>query len=404
MVIDNQAEGQLSQRPLRICFFGTYRANYMRNQILLLGLRRQAGVEVIECHATLWHGIEDRVEQASGGWLNPHFWRRLFTAYRSLLTAHRQLPDYDVMLIGYPGQFDVYLGRLLTWWRRKPLALDILMSLHLIAEERGLAARHRFTSRLLFWLEKGGLKLPDLLIADTAAYQEYYGRKYNLPATGFRRVPLGADDRLFYPRPIRPPAGCFQVTYHGTFLPSHGLGTIIRAAALLRDDSAISFHFYGDGPELASTQEFARCEALPNVFFHGHVAQETLPDALARSHLVLGVFGTTPQALMTVQNKIWEGLAMARPVISGDSPTVRELLKHGEQIYLVPRDDPQALANAIQILKDNQALREQMAQAGCERYRLNNTIDATGRKLAEVLYRLTDDYRRPAADRRQHIQ
>jgi glycosyltransferase involved in cell wall biosynthesis len=386
--MDNQAEGQ---QPLRVCFFGTYRANYMRNQILLLGLRRQAGVEVVECHATLWHGIEDRVEQASGGWRNPRFWGRLFTAYRSLLTAHRHIPDYDVMLIGYPGQFDVYLGRLLTWWRRKPLALDILMSLHLIAEERGLVERHRVSGRLLFWLEKGGLKLPDLLTADTAAYQDYYGRKYNLPASRFRRVPMGADDRLFYPRSVQPAANGFQVTYHGTFLPSHGLGTIIRAAALLCDDPGISFHFYGDGPELAPTQEYARREALPNVVFHGHVAQETLPDALARSHLVLGVFGTTPQALMTVQNKIWEGLAMARPVVSGDSPTVRELLTHGEDIYLVPRNDPQALATAIDELKQNEALCEQIGRAGYERYQSANTIDATGRKLVEVLRALTAD-------------
>lgn len=387
--MDRQDNHHDDQRPLRICYFGTYRATYMRNQILLLGLRQQPGVEVIECHATLWRGIEDRVEQASGGWRNPRFWLRVLTAYRSLLTAHRQLPDYDVMLVGYPGQFDVYLGRLLTWWRHKPMALDILMSLHLIAEERGLVERSRFTGRLLFWLEKGGLKLPDLLIADTAAYEAYYRRQYNLPPSRFRRVPMGADDRLFYPRPVRPPDGCFQVTYHGTFLPSHGLGTIIRAAVLLRDAPDIVFHFYGAGPELAPTEEFARREQLPNVVFQGHVAQETLPDALARSHLVLGVIGTTPQALMTVQNKIWEGLAMARPVVSGDSPTVREILKHQEHIYLVPRNDSQALADAIQTLKNNPALREQIAQGGYEQYRTNNTMDATGRKLKEALLMLT---------------
>jgi glycosyltransferase involved in cell wall biosynthesis len=384
--MDNQ---RVDQRPLRICYFGTYRANYMRNQILLLGLRQQPGVEVIECHATLWHGIEDRVEQASGGWRNPRFWLRVLIAYCQLLTAHWRTPPYDVMLVGYPGQFDVYLGRLLTWWRRKPMALDILMSLHLIAEERGLAERSRFTGRLLFWLEKGGLKLPDMLIADTAAYEAYYRHKYNLSSSRFRLVPMGADDRLFFPRPVRPAGDCFQVTYHGTFLPSHGLGTIIRAAVLLRDGPDILFHFYGDGPELAPTEAFARQEGLTNVVFHGHVAQETLPDALARSHLVLGVIGTTPQALMTMQNKIWEGLAMARLVVSGDSPTVRQVLTHGEHIYLIPRDDPQALADAIHTLKTNQVLREQIAQRGYEYYQGNNTIDATGRRLAKVLRELT---------------
>lgn len=379
------SDNPAAKRPLRICYFGTYRAHYMRNQLLILGLRSQPDVEVYECHATLWRGIEDRVAQASGGWRNPRFWLRVLAAYCQLLAAHWRTPAYDIMLVGYPGQFDAYLGRLLSWWRRKPMALDILMSLHLIAEERGLTKRSPFTGRLLFWLEKGGLKLPDLLIADTAAYEAYYRDKYSLSPDRFRRVPLGADDRLFYPRPVRPPDDCFRVTYHGTFLPSHGLGTIVRAAALLRDQPDIQFHFYGEGPELAPTRAFAEQEGLSSVVFHGHIPQQRLPDALAASHVVLGVIGTTPQALMTVQNKVWEGLAMARPVVSGDSPTVREIMHHEEHLYLIPRDDPPALAAAVRRLKENPMLRDRLSQAGYARYRANNTIEANGRKLAETL-------------------
>jgi len=47
-------------RPLRVCYFGTYRADYSRTQILLKGLRSRPDVEVVECHAKLWDGIEDR--------------------------------------------------------------------------------------------------------------------------------------------------------------------------------------------------------------------------------------------------------------------------------------------------------------------------------------------------------
>ena len=75
------------------------------------------------------------------------------------------------MLIGYPGQFDSYLGRLLTWRRRRPLALDILMSLYLVAEERGLTENSPWTARLIFALEKGGLHQPDLLISENFAYE-----------------------------------------------------------------------------------------------------------------------------------------------------------------------------------------------------------------------------------------
>ena len=55
----------MSERQLCVCYFGTCRENYSRNQIMVEGLRRN-GVEVIECHEKLWEGIEDRVQAASG--------------------------------------------------------------------------------------------------------------------------------------------------------------------------------------------------------------------------------------------------------------------------------------------------------------------------------------------------
>ncbi len=66
----------MSLQGLRVVYFGTYRAEYARNQIMIEGLRR-VGIEVIECHVALWTGVEDRVRAASGGWMSPRFWGRI---------------------------------------------------------------------------------------------------------------------------------------------------------------------------------------------------------------------------------------------------------------------------------------------------------------------------------------
>ena len=376
-----------ADRPLRVCFFGTYRPGYVRNQVMIDGLRSQ-GVTVYECHSTLWQSEADRVEQASGGWKHPRFLWRVIVAYWRLLRAHWRTPGYDVMLVGYPGQFDVYLGRLLTWWRAKPMALDILMSLHLIAEERGLTQKSPFTGWLIFWLEKVGLKLPDLLLADTAEYEAYYVQKYNLLPERFRRVPLGVDDRVYYPRShLKPPSDCFRVIYYGTFIPLHGVPTIIEAAAALQRYPHIHFDLYGDGQERSRAEQLAQELGLKNVCFRGWIDKEALPDEISRSHVCLGVFGTTKQSRCTIQNKIWEGMIMQRPVITGDSETSRAEFDHKQHLYLVERDNPQALAAAILELEANPDLCRQMARTAYNRVQ-QNTVAAIGQRTRQALQSL----------------
>ncbi len=376
--------------PLRVCYFGTYRAGYTRNQIILKGLQSQPDVVVYVCHAPLWRGIEDRVDQASGGWRRPAFWGRVSAAYRQLIRAHRAMPEYDVMLIGYPGQFDAFLGRRLAHRRGKPVALDILMSLHLVAEERGLTTAHPSTGRLIFRLERAGLRQPDLLIAENPEYGGYIADKYALPRERFRYVPHGADETVFHPRPLRPPDDHFRVTYHGGYLPSHGMDAILGAAEQLRDDAGIRFHFYGSGPEKERIVRRAEALALPNVTFHGFVSQDELLDSLAQAHVCLGVFGTTRQAHFTVQNKVWEGLAMGRPVISGDSPTIRAALVDRREVYLIERNSGEALAAGLRELRDDPELRESIAAAGHARYMAGNSIPAIGRQMKEALLTLVE--------------
>ncbi len=374
---------------MAICYFGTYRKNYVRNEVMIAGLKTQGNV-VYECHVPLWTGVEDRVSAASGGWLSFAFFWRLVKTYTRLIWRFWQAPAYDILIVGYPGQFDVFLAKLLNWlnFKKRPVVLDILMSLHLIAEERGLVSKHPLTGRLIFFLEKWGLKVADHLIADTSEYFDYYVNKYRLNPGKFLFVPLGVDDRLYFPREVdevdQQPHGRFEIIYYGTFIPLHGVDTILRAAALLQGNSDVHFSFYGEGQEKPMAVELANDLGLKNVDFYGWADKTQLPDKIADSDICLGVFGNTKQARCTIQNKIWEGLMMQRPVITGDSETVREYLVHGEEVFLVPRQNPQELAHGILTLKNNPDLCLKLVENGFKRVQ-QNTIASTGKHLTEQL-------------------
>ena len=375
---------------MRVCYFGTWRANYSRNQIMIEGLRRN-GVEVIECHEPLWRGIKDRVQVASGGWLRLAFVVRVARTYWKLLWAYRKIGDYDIMVLGYPGQLDVYLARVLTWLRRKPLVLDVFMSLYLIASERGLTARHLITARLIYWAEKLACLLPNLLILDTAEYVQWFQEAYGLDLARFRLVPTGADDRIFCPVEVdKRDDDFFRVLYYGTFIPNHGVEHIVEAARILQDVPDIHFELIGEGPTKAQAVALARKYELDNITFVDWVDKRDLPRKVARADVCLGVFGTTPQSMMTVQNKIYEGLAMGKPVITGDGPAVRQTLAHGEHLYLCERAAPWTMAAAIHVLKSDPGLRHRLAEGGHRLYRAQFDLQHIGARFVANLQDLLD--------------
>jgi glycosyltransferase involved in cell wall biosynthesis len=296
-----------------------------------------------------------------------------------------------VLVVGYPGQIDVFLAWLLSRLRRKPLVWDVFMSIYLIALERRLDQKSRLTIKLIYWLEKGALFLPDLLIQDTQQYVEWFNRNFGAHEDRFRLIPTGVDDRLFYQRENEtgvPPKDIFTILYYGTFISNHGVDVIIEAARLLKDDHNIVFELIGDGPERERCEKKALSEELNHVRFINWLDQDELAMHIQRANLCLGVFGNTPQSLMTVQNKIYECLAMGKPLITGNGPAVDDAFKHCIHLFLCNRT-PTSLAEGILTLKGDPKLRESLANTGRD-YVVNNFgITKTGQRFREYLSALT---------------
>jgi glycosyltransferase involved in cell wall biosynthesis len=377
---------RLRRKCLRVCYFGTYRVSYNRNQILIAGLRAN-GAEVYACHAKLWQSIEDRINIASGGWLNPIFWWRLVKTYWHLLQQFRKIPAYDMMIVGYPGHFDVYLAWLITRIQHKPLVWDVLNSLYLISKERGITQRHPITGQLIKFLEKIACNLPEMLLLDTQVFIDWFTNTHKLHHDRFRIVEIGADNRIFQRKQPHPqaPGDAFTVLYYGTYIPNHGVSYIAEAAHRLSDEPGIQFLFVGEGPERAQVYQWVQDVGLSNISFIDWLPREDLIDRMGHADLVLGVFGATEQVNLTNNNKILEGFALEKPVLSARSPALYPEIIHGENIYLVSQASPQEISQAILTLKNQPQLRMKIAQNGYQLFHKTFSVEAIGARLVDHL-------------------
>lgn len=82
---------------------------------------------------------------------------------------------------------------------------------------------------------------------------------------------------------------------------------------------------------------------------------------------------------------------MGRPVVSGDSPTIRASLTDRQEIYLIERNNAAVLAGVLREARDNPGERERIAAAGHARYLAGNSVTAIGRQMKEALLSLVSD-------------
>lgn len=106
---------------------------------------------------------------------------------------------------------------------------------------------------------------------------------------------------------------------------------------------------------------------------------------MSKSHICLGIFGTTPKAARVIPNKVFDALAIGRPVITSDTPAIREAFIHGENIWVVPAGDEKALAEAIITLKNDKALREHLAVNGYTLFKERFSIESISINIAKII-------------------
>ncbi len=203
-------------------------------------------------------------------------------------------------------------------------------------------------------------------------------------------MPIGADDRIFSPTlhisekdPI-----IFNILYYGTFIPNHGTCYMIEAASILRNKVDIRFTFVGDGPDLSKCKELATRYELKNVTFVDWLEKEKLIAVISPSHVILGSFGAATQSYLTVHNKVYEGMAMKKIVLTGDSPAIRENFTNGHELLTCERSNADSLANAILKLHSDRRLMKSIARNGYEYYQSHSTLRHMGLRLKNALQEL----------------
>lgn len=345
---------------MKILYVAGREEAYSRTRIVLNALRHN-GYEVVAC-------------------LPPD---KSFKHYpRLLLQTLLKAPGCDLVLVGFYGQLLTPLIRLLTW---KPIVFDMYITTYdTMVFDREKAAPGSLKAHIYGLSDWLSYKAASLSILDSHHVIGHFGRVIHTETSKFRRLFLAVDDAVIRPGSAREPDGRFLVHFHGEYIPFHGVRHILKAAKLLEDQN-VSFQIVGKGITYDEDMRLARELDLKNVSFHAPVPYAELARFMARADVCLGIFGDNARADLVLTNKVIEAIGVGKPLITRRNAPVQELLQHEESVYLVDPANPQALADAILRLKNDDALREKIARNGHAIFQRFCTIKNFGAELKALL-------------------
>ena len=221
---------------------------------------------------------------------------------------------------------------------------------------------------------------------------------YGAERDKIRIIPCGFDAREFWPirqafarRLLGFDSGDPIVLHVGRMVPRKGVDNVIRALGRLARMSALRPRLvivggntdgadFAATPELARLHEIARAEGVgEQTIFTGRRSREVLKLYYSAADVFVTTpwyepFGITPL----------EAMACGTPVVGSEVGGIKHSVVDGVTGYLVPPNDPDALARRLAELYCDPALRARLSRNGLQRVQKHFTWERIARSVAAL--------------------
>jgi len=316
-----------------------------------------------------------------------------------LTLRYMYTPKHSIIFVPFPAHVDGLLAVLLSKIFRKKVVLDFLYGLYdTIVIDRCLVSVNSWPARLIKSYERFLIGNADVTLVDTIQHRDYLADLLHLDSEAISFVPVGIDENQWLPdKPNGKYGGLHdseqekrkcKLLLWSTFIPLHGVETVIGAAKLLENE-AVEITIIGTGqtaPQIAALM--AQLKPRNIIWHNDFVNIEIIRDSLKDAEACLGIFATGGKAARVVPYKAYQALAASKALITCRSPAIEDVLEDGISAMLVEPGDAQLLANAIMRLCKDDSLRESVAAKGHEAYRQHLSLGVIRKRINTILVNL----------------
>lgn len=223
------------------------------------------------------------------------------------------------------------------------------------------AIKNQTIIKMLEWIERFAYRNTDLIVPVTDSFKAYMIGK-GIEANKIAVVKNGVDLAHYTPVDGAPAlaeelglTGKFVVSYFGTHGMAHHLETILEAARRLSHVPNIVFLMVGDGAERQVLVQMRNAMGLQNVMMLDQQPKSRMPDFWALSAVSLVLLKKSDLFKTVIPSKMFESLAMAKPIVLGVEGESAELLQVAQAgLWIEPEDVDQLVARVLALSNDRE--------------------------------------------------
>ncbi len=272
-----------------------------------------------------------------------------------VLLGSLKLPPVDLVLATSPQIFTGLAGLALARLRRRPFVLEVRdLWPESIVSVGALPATHP-AIRALERLERTLYDSAAGIVSVTDSFVAHFVARGVAPER-IAVVKNGADLDLFdpdtQPAPLRARLGladdALLALFCGTIGMAHDVGLLARAAAILPPELDVHFVVVGDGAgREALAAEISALGVGKRVHLLPAVPRREVPGLLAAADLSVVVLRDSPTFAGVLPSKIFEAMAMRRPILLGVRGEAQALVEQAHAGLAFTPGDPRAMVASL---------------------------------------------------------
>jgi glycosyltransferase involved in cell wall biosynthesis len=203
----------------------------------------------------------------------------------------------------------------------------------------------------------------DHIVVVTHAFKGHIIKK-GVPPDHITVITNGVDIEAYQPLPRDNDVsrrygfeGKFLVSYIGNHGMSQALSTALRAAKMLENERDILFLLVGDGAERETLLKEKERLNLTNLLMLPLQPKDKMPQFLAASDACMVLLRKDDLFKSIIPSKIFEIMAMERPIIIGVDGESREIIEAAESgVFAEPENHEQLAQTVLKLSRDREYL------------------------------------------------